>query len=243
MVEDNHGGARPAGAAADAVEDQLRGALVCDLDSGFAEVVRVHGDIVYSVACTLTRRSADAEDLAAEALLRAYRALTGYDAARLRDLSIRPWLMTILRNTARNAARDAARRPGPPPAFEVGEDVTDSPGPAQRVVQAETRRELAAALAQLPEPQRTAVVLRHVVDLPTDEIAHVLGCRNGTAKSHVSRGLRRLRTLLAPTASTCAPVHSPSDPTAPDTTAPDTTAPDATAPDATAPAAPTRGRR
>ena len=46
-----------------------------------------------------------AEDLAADTLLRAYRALQGYSAQRIRDLSVRPWLMTILRNSARNRAR------------------------------------------------------------------------------------------------------------------------------------------
>jgi RNA polymerase sigma-70 factor (ECF subfamily) len=44
-----------------------------------------------------------------------------------------------------------------------------------------------------------AVVLRHVEDLPIREIAQILGCREGTAKSHVSRGLTRLRSLLADT--------------------------------------------
>jgi RNA polymerase sigma-70 factor, ECF subfamily len=62
------------------------------------------------VALRLTRGPADAEDLSAEAFLRAYRALQSYDAARLRELRIRPWLLTILHDTARNAARDAARR-------------------------------------------------------------------------------------------------------------------------------------
>ncbi|HEX5346742.1 MAG TPA: sigma factor-like helix-turn-helix DNA-binding protein [Pseudonocardiaceae bacterium] len=40
------------------------------------------------------------------------------------------------------------------------------------------------------------MVLRHVVGLPTSEVAEVLGCPDGTAKSHISRGLHRLRALL-----------------------------------------------
>jgi RNA polymerase sigma-70 factor (ECF subfamily) len=58
------------------------------------------------------------------------------------------------------------------------------------------QRELGAALARLPEVQRTAVVLRHVVGLGTGEVAEVLGVAEGTAKSHVSRGLARLRPLV-----------------------------------------------
>src|SRR4029077_17558756 len=61
----------------------------------------------------------------------------------------------------------------------------------------ETSRELAAPADLLPERHRVAVVLRHVADLPIAEVASVLGCPPGTAKSHVSRGLRRLRELQA----------------------------------------------
>jgi len=183
----------------DQTEEHLRLGLIVDLDRGFAAVVRCHGRVVYSVAVRLTAGPADAEDLAAEALLRAFRALRGYDAARIRELRLRPWLLTILRNTARNAARDAARRPGPPPAFEPPELAVTDPTPEQRVESDLAQREWGLLLRRLPEDQRVAVVLRHVEDLPISEIAQILGCREGTAKSHVSRGLTRLRSLLADT--------------------------------------------
>ncbi|TDD62625.1 RNA polymerase sigma factor, partial [Actinomadura darangshiensis] len=79
------------------------------------------------------------------------------------------------------------------------EDAPDPPDPAEGVEDAaarhETGRELAALLVELPEMQRAAVVLRHVTDLPVAEIAAVLDLPEGTVKSHVSRGLARLRTL------------------------------------------------
>jgi RNA polymerase sigma factor (sigma-70 family) len=181
----------------DQAEERLRLGLIVDLDAGFAELVRHHERVVYSVALRLTAGSADAEDLSAEAFLRAYRALRDFDAARIRELRIRPWLLTILRNTARNAARDAARRPAPPPAFEAPDVANAGPGVEQHVEDTLMRREWARLLELLPEPQRVAVVLRHVEGLPTNEIAQILGCREGTAKSHVSRGLARLRALLA----------------------------------------------
>jgi len=180
-----------------AEDEDLRQALVADLDAGFADLVRVHERVVYSVALRLTRGTADAEDLAAEAFLRAYRALCRYDEARIEGLRLRPWLLAILRNTARNAARDASRRPAPPPAFDPVEESSDAPGVEERAEQHETQRALGAVLAELPEVQRTAVVLRHVVGMPTSEVAEVLGCPEGTAKSHISRGLTRLRALLA----------------------------------------------
>ena len=66
----------------------------------------------------------------------------------------------------------------------------------QQVEQSLRQHEWARLLGRLPEAQRTAVVLRHVEGLPTSEIAEILGCPEGTAKSHVSRGLTRLRALL-----------------------------------------------
>jgi RNA polymerase sigma-70 factor (ECF subfamily) len=65
----------------------------------------------------------------------------------------------------------------------------------QAVESAERQRELGRLVGQLPVTQRLAVVLRHVVGLPMAEIAAVLKCPEGTAKSHVSRGLSKLRTL------------------------------------------------
>ena len=188
---DGSGRVRPA----DDGDDRLREQLADDLDAGFAVLVGEHGSVVYSVARQLCANRADAEDLAAESFLRAYRALRGYDRDRLRSLRPRPWLLTILRNTARNAARDRARRPDPPPAFEPVEQPDGRAGVEQQAESAEAQRALGVLLARLPEVQRSAVVLRHVVGLGTGEVAEVLGCAEGTAKSHVSRGLRRLRAL------------------------------------------------
>ena len=107
----------------------------------------------------------------------------------------RPWLLSIVVNTRRNQVRDAERRP------RTGGDATpDRPaaGPsvedhAQNTALAD---DLGPLLAQLPDAQRAAVVLRHVVDLPVGEVATILGCPSGTAKSHISRGLHRLRELI-----------------------------------------------
>lgn len=180
----------------DPAAENVRCALLADLDDGFAELVKAYGSVVYSVALRTTGRRADAEDLASESFLRAYRALRGYDTERIEALQPRSWLLTILLNTRRNDVRDANRRP--PPALGEPEPL-DEPAPGASVEDlvesGELQRQLGARLAQLPRIQRAAVVLRHVVDLPMSEVAEVLGCREGTAKSHVFRGLHRLREL------------------------------------------------
>jgi RNA polymerase sigma factor (sigma-70 family) len=182
-------------ASADPDAQRVAAALARDLDDGFAELVRTYQRLVYAVALRTTGHRADAEDLAAESLLRAYRSLAGHDDAWLAALAPRPWLLTIVVNVRRNQVRDAARRPrtdgATPPEGPV-------PGPSveERAEHREVTEHLAGLLARLPETQRTAVVLRHVTDLPLAEVAEVLGCPVGTAKSHVSRGLARLRALI-----------------------------------------------
>ncbi len=74
-------------------------------------------------------------------------------AARIGELAVRPWLLTILRNTARNAARDAARRPGPPPAFE--------PAPMPEPLRAAVNADCAASITLAPVSTRhRATMLR-----------------------------------------------------------------------------------
>ena len=181
-------------ASADPDAERVAAALARDLDDGFGELVRTYQGLVYAVALRTTGHRADAEDLAAEALLRAYRSLADHDTAWLAALTPRPWLLTIVVNVRRNQVRDAARRPR-----TDGATLPDSPVPGPSVEERAEHREvtehLAGLLARLPETQRTAVVLRHVTDLPLVEVAEVLGCPVGTAKSHVSRGLARLRAL------------------------------------------------
>ena len=176
------------------VEDRIRDALRDDLDRGFALLFEAHQRQLFSTALRLSGRWADAEDLSADAFLRAYRALRGYPPERIAALRPRAWLVTILLNAWRNRQRDAARRPTAPleAAAEPADPAADVVG---KVTGRETGDELAGLLAQLPQPQRVAVVLRHVGDLSIAEIAEVLGCAEGTAKSHISRGLARLRTL------------------------------------------------
>ncbi|WP_246179035.1 RNA polymerase sigma factor [Actinomadura decatromicini] len=189
-------GAAPADqAAAEEAAARVVAALSRDLDAGFEAMYEAYRGAVFSTALRLCGRWAEAEDLSAEAFLRAYRALCGYGPARIEELRPRAWLLTILTNVWRNTVRSAVRRPPPGPL----EDAPDPPDPGEGVEDAaarhETGRELAALLSELPRAQRAAVVLRHVAGLPVAEIAVVLGVPEGTAKSHVSRGLSRLRAL------------------------------------------------
>ncbi|MEU5882973.1 sigma-70 family RNA polymerase sigma factor [Spirillospora sp. NPDC047279] len=170
-------------------------ALTGDLDHGFTVLYDAYRGAVFSTALRLCGRWAEAEDLSAEAFLRAYRALTGYDTDRIGELRPRAWLLTILMNLWRNSLRSAARKPPPGPLDAAPDPADPAEGVEAAAARHETGRELAGLLAGLPEAQRAAVVLRHVADLPVAEIATVLAMPEGTVKSHISRGLARLRTM------------------------------------------------
>ena len=102
--------------------------LARDLDAAFPDFLDHHQDLVYGIALRMTRQPADAEDLAQEAFIRSYRALQGYDRARILDLRLRGWLAAIVSNLARNRAR--RRRPPSAPLDGLAERAVDgSPGP------------------------------------------------------------------------------------------------------------------
>lgn len=173
----------------------LPAALAADRDAAFPHLVRALIDGIYSGALRLTGSPADAEDIAQEAFLRAYRALGAYPPERIRELRLREWVWAIAANLCRNRARSARRHPEQ--ALPAEATVPDrSPGPEALAVAAVGSEVLAAHLARLSWAQRSAVVLRHVTGLPYAEIAAALGRPVGTVKADVHRGLQQLRNLL-----------------------------------------------
>ena len=166
--------------------------LADDLDAAFPAFLAHHQDLVYGIALRSTKRPADAEDLAQEAFIRAYRALLDYPAARTRALRPRGWLAAIVGNLGRNRARRTAPAPAD---LEVAAEVhaDDAPGPEGLVEQRESAAAWRARLAALPPRYRRAVELRHVSGLSYPELAEALERPLGTVKSDVHRGVALLR--------------------------------------------------
>ena len=184
----------------------LAARLASDLERAFPALVDAHASRLYTIAHRLLGVPADAEEVAQDALIRAHRALAGYDAARISALRLRPWLATITINLARNRRRRIADRL---PATSLGplidaglelsrRDLSEpaDAGPAASAERAETRQRLAGALLQLRPATRAAVVLRHVDGLTVAETAATLGRPEGTVKAQVHRGLATLRLIL-----------------------------------------------
>jgi RNA polymerase sigma factor (sigma-70 family) len=172
--------------------------LAKDLEAGFSGLVEVHQDRLYTIALRLLGDRRDAEEVVQDALVRAFRAMQGYERDRIAALRLRPWLASIAVNLARNRRRRADDRQPPnqlEPMLDSGFDLaTDGrSGPEQIAGRHETQRELASALLALRPAVRAAVVLRHVDGLSVAETAEALARPEGTIKAQVHRGLRDLR--------------------------------------------------
>jgi RNA polymerase sigma-70 factor (ECF subfamily) len=171
--------------------------LADDLGAAFPAFVEHHQDLVYGIARRVTRQAADAEDLAQETFLRAYRALAGYAPERRRELRTRGWLAAVTLNLGRNRARSRRGRE-PRPLDETAELARDErPGPELEVARRESARLWRARLDALPARYGRAVALRHVSGLSYPELAVALGRPVNTVKSDVHRGLALLRRALA----------------------------------------------
>ena len=150
-------------------------------DNAFADGVRELTDTAFAVAYLILGNSADCEDAMSEAILRAYE---HRDRLKKRD-SFRAWFLQILRNEAYNTMRRRRR-------LTPVEELPEAPAPEGDDA---GRLDLQAALDQLTEDQRTALLLQQEgYDLA--EIGQALDVPVGTVKSRISRAKRTLRTLL-----------------------------------------------
>jgi RNA polymerase sigma-70 factor, ECF subfamily len=174
--------------------------LARDLERAFPRLVSEHQDRLYTIALRLLGDPRDAEEVAQDALVRAFRAMQGYPEDRVLALRLRPWLASITVNLARNRRRrlDDRRPPGSlEPMLEAGLDLpANGRGPEAIAATRESGRELAAALLALGPSVRAAIILRHIDGLSVAETAEALGRPEGTIKAQVHRGLRELRGLL-----------------------------------------------
>ncbi len=182
----------------------LAARLSRDLDSAFPALVEAHQDRLYTIALRLLGDRRDAEEVAQDSLVRAFRAMQGYGRDRVQALRLRPWLASIAVNLARNRRRRADDRVPPrqlEPMLDAGFDLAGDAGasPEARARRHETQRELVAALLALKPAVRAAIVLRHVDGLSLAETAEALGRPEGTIKAQVHRGLRELRAVLEAT--------------------------------------------
>jgi RNA polymerase sigma-70 factor (ECF subfamily) len=137
------------------------------------------------------RNPAEAEDIAQEAFIKAYRALPQFRG----DSAFYTWLYRIAINTAKNAVVSRDRSPieynidrhDNDESYDMQGRMKDSETPEGLVLTDEIRTTVNAAIDALPEDLRTAIVLRELEGLSYEEIAAAMDCPVGTVRSRIFR--------------------------------------------------------
>ena len=170
--------------------------------AAFEELVRQHQRMIHALTYRMTGSSADAEDLAQEAFLRAYEEMGTFRG----DAKFSTWLYRIAVNTCLNWRHSEARRQ------EVYAQAATELAAQRGGEQAESKEqanEVQAALLKLPAKQRAAIVLTIYDGLNHAEAAEVLGCSETTVSWRVFAAKRKLKRLLAGHSAASAPLPAP----------------------------------
>lgn len=160
-------------------------------DAGAAqELVDRHSGRVLALARRMLRGSAEAEDVVQEAMLRVWRVAPNWKPGAAK-------FSTWLHRVTLNLCYDRLRKKGAAPLEDAPEPEDPAPEAGDRMAQAEGADALHAAVAELPERQREAIILRHFEERSNPEIAEALGVSVEAVESLLARGRRALRKALS----------------------------------------------
>jgi RNA polymerase sigma-70 factor (ECF subfamily) len=176
------------------LNESQEAALVRRCQTGDKEAFRVlveqYRSVLFGTAYLMIRDRGLAEDIVQEALVQMWKHLPSF---RLKS-SVKTWMVRIVINEVKQQFRK--KQVLMVPLEQVSEIAVDFDEAATAMIQNEERQHLKQALEQLPAEQKEAVILRYFSDLTVPEIAAVMGEREGTIKSRLSRALDRLGKIL-----------------------------------------------
>ena len=169
--------------------------------AAFDLLVRKYQHRVLKLVSRFVSDTAEAEDVAQEAFLKAYRALASFRG----DSAFYTWLYRIAINTAKNALVSNRRRPvdfdldlQDPEQYDRHARLKEGDTPEGVLLTEEIRSVVEKAMEQLPEDLRTAIVLRELEGLSYEEIAEAMDCPVGTVRSRIFRAREAIDKKLKP---------------------------------------------
>lgn len=188
-------------------ENEVDQALVLRVQGGdkkaFDLLVLRYQHRIVSVISRYVHDWSDAQDVAQDTFIRAYRAMANFRG----DSQFYTWLYKIAINTAKNWLVAQGRRPpgedvdvADAVQYDNGARLRDTDTPEQELIRREIEQTVAAAVEGLPEELRMAITLREVDGLSYDEISETMNCPIGTVRSRIFRARdaidQRLRSML-----------------------------------------------
>jgi RNA polymerase sigma factor (sigma-70 family) len=171
-------------------DEALLAGLAAGDQQAAAAFVRRFQRRAYGLARTIVGNPLDAEDVAQDAFLRAWRYAAGYDARRGTVLT---WLLTIVRNVAIDRMRLKPAEPLDPEALASKLQLERAREAREEGSQLAEREHLREALAVLPVEQRRALLLAAYFGRTAREVAELEGVPLGTAKTRIRSAMVRLR--------------------------------------------------
>jgi RNA polymerase sigma-70 factor (ECF subfamily) len=169
--------------------------------AAFDLLVRKYQHRVLKLVSRFVSDAAEAEDVAQEAFIKAYRALASFRG----DSAFYTWLYRIAINTAKNALVSNRRRPvdfdldlQDPDQYDRHARLKEGDTPEGVLLTEEIRSVVEKAMEQLPEDLRTAIVLRELEGLSYEEIAEAMDCPVGTVRSRIFRAREAIDKKLKP---------------------------------------------
>lgn len=167
----------------------------------FDTLVRLYQQRILKLIMRYVHDPVEAQDVAQEAFIKAYRALPGFRG----DSAFYTWLYRIAINTAKNYLVANQRRPvdypfdvQDPEQREADPRLREEATPERMALQEELRATVEAAIAALPEELRTAIMLREIDGLSYEEIAAAMQCPIGTVRSRIFRAREAIDKWIAP---------------------------------------------
>jgi RNA polymerase sigma-70 factor (ECF subfamily) len=171
--------------------------------AAFTELVEKYKQPLFNFVWRTVRDETEAEDLAQNVFLQVYKSRQRYE----RTAKFSTWLFTIARNLCLNEIRRRSRHPAES-IEESQAGAEDQPQrqyedralslPVDNVLHGELAAKIEEALAELPENQRTAILLCRQDELSYEQIAEILGCSLSATKSLIHRGRETLKERLKP---------------------------------------------
>ena len=157
----------------------------------FRCLVERHMRRAYALAYRFVNDHHDAEEIVQEGFVRVYESLEDFRA----DAEFGTWLYRIITNLSLNRLKFVKRRrqrvmelaPTPTVSEETVLEATDN---------SDMKMHIERALHELPTLQRAVVILRHLNGLSTKEVSQILHCTEGTVKTHLFRGMEKMRLKL-----------------------------------------------